>query len=364
MAGPTGVGKTEIARRLAKFVGAPFIKVEATKFTEVGFHGRDVDQIIKDLVAVGISETKKALREQKAREKGSYAEGRLLDALIGKTSPDVRDYFAEKLTSGALDDHTVRITIKVEDKSDKEGQAQQVIIKALRPPQSIQKVMTVKEALEYFQKEDEDHVTTEDIVTQAIKNVEENGIVFIDEIDKVCRKKGNFASDGFSEGVQRDLLPLVEGCVINTKHGDVDTSKILFIASGAFYATKPSDLLPELQGRLPVRVNLEGLDEKDMRQILTEPQYNLLVQQQELMKCDGINLIFKDEAIDEIATQAVTLNRTVENIGARRLHTIIERLTAEMNFECKPGEIVVDAATVKECVKPLFEKTDLSRYII
>ena len=246
--------------------------------------------------------------------------------------------------------------------------------------------MTVKEALEYFQKEDEDHVTTEDIVTQAIKNVEENGIVFIDEIDKVCRKKGNFASDGFSEGVQRDLLPLVEGCVINTKHGDVDTSKILFIASGAFYATKPSDLLPELQGRLPVRVNLEGLDEKDMRQILTEPQYNLLVQQQELMKCDGINLIFKDEAIDEIATQAVTLNRTVENIGARfvhsllflgfkttlsqscllyrRLHTIIERLTAEMNFECKPGEIVVDAATVKECVKPLFEKTDLSRYII
>lgn len=363
MTGPTGVGKTEIARRLAKLSGAPFIKVEATKFTEVGFHGRDVDQIIKDLLTIGINDIKKQKKEEKEAD-GALAF--VLDSLIGDCSNDTKYKFINLLEDGELDHVTVKIPLRNQTpKQLKQGNTH-FIIQTMREPKTQYRYMTVKYALEYLRKESEDEIpSSEEIIKEAIKYVEENGIVFIDEIDKVCSKKENrYASEASSEGVQRDLLPIIEGTVVNTKKGDVDTSKILFIASGSFYSTKPRDLLPELQGRLPVTVSLDGLNENDIYKILTEPKYNLIVQQQELLNCDGIKLSFTNEAIKELAKLTVQLNRTVENIGARRLHTLIEKITEDISYECKPGEYVIDVNHITNAVKPLFEKADLSRFII
>ena len=381
MIGPTGVGKTEISRRLAKMAGAPFLKVEATKFTEVGYVGRDVEQIIRDLVEIGISLVREKKREEVKAKAHLAAEERVLEALVGETaSPATRDSFRKKLRNGEMDDK--EIEIEVADTSNPMGGMD---IPGM-PGGSVgvlnlgemfgkgfggrtkKKKTTVSESYESLIADESDKMLDdESIVSEAIEAVENNGIVFLDEIDKIAVNDQRSSAGVSREGVQRDLLPLIEGTVVSTKHGQVKTDHILFVASGAFHVSKPSDLLPELQGRLPIRVELRALEKDDFRRILTEPEASLVKQYVALLKTEDVELEFTDDAIDEIADIAVDLNSTIENIGARRLQTVMERVLDEISFtapDLTDEDVKIDAKYVKKHLGELAKDVDLSRYIL
>ena len=384
MIGPTGIGKTEIARRLAKLAQAPFLKVEATKFTEVGYVGRDVEQIVRDLVEIAIAMTRERLRKEVASRAELHAEERVLDALVGdKAGADTRQKFRKMLREGQLDDK--EIEIQVQDSSgglptfEIPGMpgAQMGMVnlgdifgKALGGGRTKPRRMTVKESHAVLLAEESDKLLDQEKVTrEAIAAVEQNGIVFLDEIDKICaRSDQRIGADVSREGVQRDLLPLIEGTTVATKHGAVKTDHVLFIASGAFHLAKPADLLPELQGRLPIRVELKPLTREDFRRILTEPEASLIKQYRALLATEGVTLDFAPDAIDELATLAEEINTSVENIGARRLHTVLERLLEEVSFTASdqpPGtNVVIDRAYVREHVGSLAKNADLSKFIL
>lgn len=386
MIGPTGVGKTEVARRLAKLLDAPFIKVEATKYTEVGFHGRDVDQIIRDLVDLAIVQTKQKTLARKKMEVQRVVEDRLLDLLVGEDGAGVsRDTFRTMLRNGELDQREVefdapepqrKMPLGVGGGAEQQmafGLLSDIFVRVERQSGAggkRRKRCTVAEARPILEEQEGEKLVTQDqIVKDALDAVQNDGIVFIDEIDKLCKPKDSFyhGADASSEGVQRDLLPIIEGCSITTKHGTVNTDKILFICSGAFHSCKPSDLLAELQGRLPIRVELKGLSEQDLYRILTEPETNLILQQRELLKTEGLDVTFDESAIREIARVAAEVNHSVENIGARRLHTIIERVVEDISFDWShvtDKKIVIDGAYVRQRVDPLLKKTDLSRFVL
>jgi ATP-dependent HslUV protease ATP-binding subunit HslU len=381
MIGPTGCGKTEISRRLAKLAGAPFLKVEATKFTEVGYVGRDVEQIVRDLVETAIMMMKVEKRKAVHARAQLAAEERVLDALVGTSaSASTRDIFRKRLRAGELDDKEIEIEISQPTSSmpmfelpNMPGSAVGAISigdifgKALGNRAKPRRT-TVKDAHAPLIVEESDKMIDQDqIVQEAIREVENNGIVFLDEIDKICAREGRFGGDVSREGVQRDLLPLIEGTTVATKHGAVKTDHILFIASGAFHASKPSDLLPELQGRLPIRVELSPLNEDDFRRILTEPEASLIKQYEALLRTEGVELSFKPEAVNAVARIAAQVNSSVENIGARRLQTVMERVLDEMSFTAsdKFGEkIVIDAAYVEKNIGDLATNADLSRFIL
>jgi ATP-dependent HslUV protease ATP-binding subunit HslU len=384
MIGSTGVGKTEIARRLAKLANAPFIKVEATKFTEVGYVGRDVDSIVRDLVDVAINMVRADLRKAVEIKAKAAAEERILDVLVGDmASFETRDKFAQMLRDGKLDDR--EIDIKVQDNPSTSmptfdipgGQMGvinigEMIGKALgNSAKTKTKTMTVMEAYRIIIAEESDKLIDEErITTTAVKMVEDEGIVFLDEIDKIAARGGERRSGGevSREGVQRDLLPLIEGTTVSTKYGTIKTDHILFVASGAFYNAKPSDLLPELQGRLPIRVELESLSASDMVRILKEPEASLLKQYKALLATEGVELEFKEDAIKTIAEFANNINRDVENIGARRLHTIMEKLLEDISFKYakldQPTKIVIDTAYVNQQIGELIKDSDLSKFIL
>ncbi|MEJ8475105.1 ATP-dependent protease ATPase subunit HslU [Roseibium algae] len=380
MIGPTGVGKTEIARRLAKLANAPFSKVEATKFTEVGYVGRDVEQIIRDLVEAGITMVRDGKREAVKAKAHILAEDRVLEALVGKNaSPATRDSFRKKLREGEMDDKEIEIEVRAQaqmpsfDLPGMPGGSVGVmnmsdLLGKAFGGQTKTKRTTVTESYELLINEESDKLLDEDkIVQEAISLVENSGIVFLDEIDKICAREGRSGGDVSREGVQRDLLPLIEGTVVSTKHGPVKTDHILFIASGAFHVAKPSDLLPELQGRLPIRVELKALTRDDFRAILTEPEASLIKQYIALLNTEEVELSFSAEAIDEIASVAVDLNGSVENIGARRLQTVMERILDEVSFTApdRAGETIeITAKFVRENVGELAKNVDLSKYIL
>ncbi|MCB1420077.1 MAG: ATP-dependent protease ATPase subunit HslU [Notoacmeibacter sp.] len=381
MIGPTGVGKTEISRRLARLAGAPFVKVEATKFTEVGYVGRDVEQIVRDLVEAAITLVRDAKREQVKAKAHLNAEERVLDALVGKTaSPATRDSFRKKLRDGLMDDK--EIEIEVADTGAPGGfeipgmpganigvlNLNDMLSKAMGGRTKMRKT-TVKESYDFLVNDESDKLLDMDQLTQeAMAAAENDGIVFLDEIDKIAANDGRGGAGVSREGVQRDLLPLIEGTVVATKYGPVKTDHILFIASGAFHVSKPSDLLPELQGRLPIRVELRALEKDDFRRILTETEASLIKQYVALMETEGVALSFTDDAIDALAGIAVDLNATVENIGARRLQTVMERVLDEVSFTAPDlGErkaVVIDADYVRTHVGDLAQNTDLSRFIL
>jgi ATP-dependent HslUV protease ATP-binding subunit HslU len=380
MIGPTGVGKTEISRRLAKLAGAPFLKIEATKFTEVGYVGRDVDSIARDLVEVAISIVRDAKREEVKAKAHEAAENRVLDALVGAdASTGTREAFRKKLIAGDLDDREIEIQIADDSSpfsnidipgmpsgmgminlSDMLGKGMGGRSKTVRT--------SVKDAYAPLINEEADKLLDESqIQIDAIKLAENEGIVFLDEIDKVAGRADNRGADVSREGVQRDLLPLIEGATVATKYGPVKTDHVLFIASGAFHVTKPSDLLPELQGRLPIRVELKALTRDDLRRILTEPEASLVTQYVALMETEGFDLSFDDSAIDAVADYAAEVNASIENIGARRLQTILEKVVEEISFTAsdRAGDaLVIDAAYVKARVESLAKNADLSKFIL
>ncbi|MDR1334189.1 MAG: ATP-dependent protease ATPase subunit HslU [Holosporaceae bacterium] len=381
MMGPTGVGKTEIARRLAKLADAPFIKVEATKFTEVGYVGRDVEQIIRDLVEMAVSETKERHRLSFEEEAKQKTEERIVQALVGENaSQETRDKFQKMLNSGQLEDK--EIEINVADNST--GQSfdipgmpgaqigmlnlSEMMNSALGMSKTKLRKVTIKEARKLIVNEESEKLIDHDkTIRESIFSVEQNGIVFIDEIDKICAKNNTSGADVSREGVQRDLLPLIEGCSVTTKYGTVKTDHVLFIASGAFHVSKPSDLLPELQGRLPIRVELSNLTEEDFFRILNETDSSLLKQYHALLKVEGVVIDFLEDGIKKIAELAAVVNKNVENIGARRLHTIIEKLLEDISFsaDTKSGEIItIDAKYVEDKVGSLAIHRDLSRFIL
>ncbi len=380
MIGPTGVGKTEVSRRLAKLVNAPFLKVEATKFTEVGYVGRDVEQIVRDLVeaAIGmVRETRRAVVQDQARD---AAEERLLDALVGEDAQSsTREVFRRKLRDGELDDKPVDVdmadtgnAMQMMDIPGAGGSMGMVnlgdLLGKAMSGRTKQVRMQVKDAYRPLIDEEADKLLDEEtIVREAVRAVEQDGIVFLDEIDKVAARKDRGGADVSREGVQRDLLPLIEGTTVSTKRGPVKTDHILFIASGAFHVSKPSDLLPEVQGRLPIRVELSALSRDDMRRILVEPEASLIKQHQALMQAEGVTLEFEEAALDTLADLAVQVNDSVENIGARRLQTVLERLLDEISFDApdKSGEtITITADYVRERVESLAEDADLSKFIL
>ncbi|MBM3608039.1 MAG: ATP-dependent protease ATPase subunit HslU [Alphaproteobacteria bacterium] len=381
MIGPTGCGKTEISRRLAKLVGAPFLKVEATKFTEVGYVGRDVEQIVRDLVEVAISMVRERHRTRVQPQAHLAAEERVLNALVGaNASPATRDSFRKKLRNGELDDKEIEVELV------QQASGMPMFELPNMPGASIgafslgdllgkgfgekskRRRTTVKEAYGPLIEEESDKLADQDvIVREAIREVENNGIVFIDEIDKICAREGRQGADISREGVQRDLLPLIEGTNVSTKHGVVKTDHVLFIASGAFHVSKPSDLLPELQGRLPIRVELKPLGEVEFRRILTDTEASLVRQYVALMSTEGVILDISADAVDAIAKIAVQVNSIVENIGARRLHTILERVIDDIAFNApdKSGEnVLIDGNYVRTAVGDLAANADLSRFIL
>ncbi|MGD9670902.1 MAG: ATP-dependent protease ATPase subunit HslU [Hyphomicrobiaceae bacterium] len=383
MIGPTGVGKTEISRRLAKLAGAPFLKVEATKFTEVGYVGRDVEQILRDLVEVAIGLVRETKRKEVRAKAEKAAEERVLDALVGPTaSPATREAFRKRLRAGELNDKEIEIQV-----ADTGGgmpmfeipgmpgasmgaiNISDMLGKAFGGRTKSRKVTVADSHDILIQEESDKLIDAEQITTEAIRTVENDGIVFLDEIDKICSRSDNVrgGADVSREGVQRDLLPLIEGTTVATKHGPVKTDHVLFIASGAFHVAKPSDLLPELQGRLPIRVELTALTRDDFRRILTEPEANLIKQSTALMGTEGVTLEFTDDAIDSLADMAVAVNASVENIGARRLQTVIERVLEEISFEAsdKSGQTVrIDKAYVEARIGDLARNADLSKFIL
>lgn len=381
MIGPTGCGKTEIARRLARLANAPFLKVEATKFTEVGYVGRDVEQIIRDLVEVGINLVRAEKRKAVVARAQLAAEERVLDALVGaNASATTREAFRKKLRNDELDDKEIEVEMR------ETGSGMPMFELPGMPGASVGAISvgdifgkafanrtkkrrtTVREAYEPLIAEESDALLDQDqIVQEALRDVENNGIVFLDEIDKICAREQRGGADVSREGVQRDLLPLIEGTTVSTKHGSVKTDHILFIASGAFHVAKPSDLLPELQGRLPIRVELSSLDVNDFKRILTDTEASLIKQSVALMGTENVTLDFADDAVEAIASVAVEVNSTVENIGARRLQTVLERVLDDISFTAtdRSGEIVrIDGDYVRKSVGDLAKNADLSRFIL
>jgi ATP-dependent HslUV protease ATP-binding subunit HslU len=380
MIGPTGVGKTEIARRLARLAQAPFLKVEATKFTEVGYVGRDVDQIVRDLVESAIAMVREKRRGAVRARAEAAAEERILDALTGPGSTAARESFRKKLRAGELNDREVELQLQ-DNASPLQGfdipgqpgasvgmlNIGDIFGKAFGGRTKTHKT-TVAGAYAPLLAEESDKLLDQEALTQeALELAENHGIVFLDEIDKVASRQDRVGADVSREGVQRDLLPLIEGTTVSTKHGPVKTDHILFIASGAFHVAKPSDLLPELQGRLPIRVELKALSRDDMRRILVEPEANLIRQHQALLATEGVTLTFTEDAVDALADAAVTVNGAVENIGARRLQTVLEKVLEEVSFNAadRSGEtVMVDADYVRTRIGDLAQNTDLSRFIL
>ncbi len=381
MIGPTGVGKTEIARRLAKLAQAPFIKIEATKFTEVGYVGRDVEQIIRDLLEAALHMSREEKRASVEAKAELNAENRVVEALVGENaSKETRDKFRAMLRNGDLSDKEIEI-----DVSDATGGMPTMEIPGMPGAQmgminindmlgkafgqqTKKKKVTVEDSYEILLREEADKLLDEeDIVKTAITNVENNGIVFLDEIDKITARADRQGADVSREGVQRDLLPLIEGTTVSTKYGPVKTDHVLFIASGAFHIAKPSDMLPELQGRLPIRVNLNALTRDDFVRILTEPESSLVKQYTALMGVEDVTITFSDDAIDELADLSAEINQGVENIGARRLHTVMEKLLEEISFTASERggeEITIDADYVKKQVSDLARNADVSKFIL
>ena len=381
MIGPTGCGKTEIARRLAKLVGAPFIKVEATKFTEVGYVGKDVESIIRDLTEVAIHMTRERMRKTVVAQAEQYAEERVLDALVGETASDsTRQSFRKKLREGELNDKEIEIDVtdnsnpfaKMMDMPDMPGASMGMINMGDMLGKGFERKKTkktsVSESYNILIQEESDKLLDEDkVVEQAMDLVQQNGIVFLDEIDKIAARQGARGGDVSREGVQRDLLPMIEGTTVNTKHGPVKTDHILFITSGAFHYSKPSDLLAELQGRLPIRVELRPLTEDDFKAILHDTEASLIKQYEALIGTEGVTLKFEKDAIDEIARLSFEVNEKVENIGARRLHTVMEKLLDDISYTAsdRSGEsITITADYVRDNVEELVKSTDLSKFIL
>ncbi|MCC3304062.1 ATP-dependent protease ATPase subunit HslU [Sneathiella sp. HT1-7] len=382
MIGPTGVGKTEISRRLAKLAHAPFLKVEATKFTEVGYVGRDVEQIIRDLMEIALNMVREDQRKQVIAKAELAAEERVLDALVGdKASPDTRQKFRKMLREGELDDKEVELELvdtgnggmPTFDIPGMPGAQMGMLnlndmLGKLGGPRTKPRKMPVKDSYKVLIDEESDKLLDEDaVVRDAIKLVENNGIVFLDEIDKICARSDRQGADISREGVQRDLLPLIEGTIVSTKYGTVRTDHILFVASGAFHIAKPSDLLPELQGRLPIRVELRALTKDDFKRILTEPEASLIKQYVALMETEEVHLNFTDDAIEAIAAISADVNAAVENIGARRLHTVLERVLEEISFQAsdKGGTVInIDKEYVEEHLGELATNMDLSKFIL
>jgi ATP-dependent HslUV protease ATP-binding subunit HslU len=382
MIGPTGVGKTEISRRLSKLAEAPFIKVEATRFTEVGYVGRDVEQIIRDLIEIAIAMERERKRKEVKAKAELKAEEKVLDSLVGnKASVATRESFRKRLRNGDLDNNEIEIEVQNSSTGMQNFEIPgmpggnigmvnlgDILGKSMGNKKGKKKKMTVKESHDILIAQESDKMIEEDkIIQEAKKSTEENGIVFLDEIDKVSARSDRVGGDVSREGVQRDLLPLIEGTTVSTKHGPIKTDHILFIASGAFQLAKPSDLLPELQGRLPIRVELDALKEEDFIRILKEPDNSLIKQYRELLKTENVNLNFTNDGIEMLAKLSAEVNSSVENIGARRLHTIIEKVLDDISFNAtdRSGEtITVDEKYVQDNLGNLVKDTDLSKFIL